>query len=882
MKRTSRLAFGSIGAIIAIAASLCLARGLFAAEPPGTALTLPSAGGIDALDPLLRKLATNRRLLIIAAHPDDEDTALLTLGSRGMGGEAAYLSLSRGDGGQNLIGDELGIGLGLIRTEELNAARRLDGARQFFTRAYDFGFTRSVDEAFRLWPKDALLEDTVRILRRFRPQVVVAIFSGTVRDGHGQHQASGIVAREAFRLAGDPAAFPQLAAEGLRPWQPAALYQTTRFLDREKTTLILPTGGLEPLNGRSFQQIAVASRSLHRSQGTGALQPIGPNEARVGWLEGGAGRDARDLFAGTESDLASLAAGVADPGRRTDVAARLSRVAALASEVRSRLSTSDLATATAPLSTILAELRASRGLVSPESPAGADAAATLDEKIRAAESALAVSAGIAIDALADGETVSPGESLNVTVQVADSGREGVEIESAALTSPDGWTVPAAAAGKPLAPGALAEWKLSAAAPAEGRPTIPYFLRNPLRGGMYDWTGVPPAVRGEPFAPPPLSAVVALKIGSSRVTISREVTLRIRDEEYGEIRHAVRAVPRVEVAVDPRLIAQSIRVGTSSPRFTVTVASNAAGPISGRIETAAPGGWKASSRPFSLARKGDRSVIEISLSPPPGGARAGRFEVPVSVVLDSGERFSAGIRIIDYEHIRPTPFPRESAVSLAAIDLRLPKLGNVGYVRGASDRVPEALMAVGVPLRLLSAADLERGDLSRYDTIVIGTRAYETEPALASANPRLLDWMRGGGLLIVQYQQYGFVDRGFAPEKLDIARPADRVTDETAAVRILAPDHPIFRTPNPIGPEDWEGWVQERGLYFAHEWAPAYTPLLGMADPGEAEQKGALLVATIGKGRYVYTGLAFFRELTAGVPGAYRLFANLLAWRPSRP
>ena len=658
-------------AIAAVSASLWLARALPAAEPPGTTLPPPSAGGIDALDPLLRKLATNRRLLIIAAHPDDEDTALLTLVSRGMGGEAAYLSLSRGDGGQNLIGDELGIGLGLIRTEELNAARRLDGARQYFSRAYDFGFTRSLDEAFRLWPKEALLEDAVRIIRRFRPQVVVAIFSGTSRDGHGQHQASGIVAREAFRLAGDPAAFPQLAAEGLRPWQPAVLYQTTRFMDREKTTLILPTGGLEPLNGKSFQQIAVASRSLHRSQGTGALQPIGPNEARVGWLEGTSGRDAKELFAGTDSELGSLAAGVADPARRADVAARLSRVAALATEVRTRLSASDLAASTAPIAAILGELRACRGLVSPDGPAGADAAATLDEKIRAAESALAISAGIAVDALADGETVAPGDSLNVTVQAAAAGREGVEIESAALASPDGWTVPAAAEGKPLAAGALAEWKLTASAPADARPTVPYFLRNPLRGGMYDWTGVPPAIRGEPFAPPPLSAVVALKIGSTRVSISREVTFRIRDEEYGEIRHAVRAVPRVEVAVDPRLIVHSIRAGTGAPRVTVTVASNSTAPLAGRIETAAPPGWKSAPAAFSLARKGDRAVVDVALSPPPGGARPGRFELPVSAVLDSGERFSAGIRVIDSEHIRPTPFPRESAVSLAAIDLRLP-------------------------------------------------------------------------------------------------------------------------------------------------------------------------------------------------------------------
>ena len=399
MKRTIRASVFAAGSFslalasaLALALALAFSQALSAAEPPGTALPPPSAGGIDALDPLLRKLATNRRLLVIAAHPDDEDTALLTLVARGMGGEAAYLSLSRGDGGQNLIGDELGVGLGLIRTEELNAARRLDGARQYFTRAYDFGFSKSLEETFRLWPKEALLEDAVRIIRRFRPQVVVAIFSGTPRDGHGQHQASGIVAREAFHLAGDPAAFPKLAAEGLAPWQPAALYQTTRFLDRDKTTIVLPTGGLEPLTGRTFQQIAVASRSLHRSQGTGALQPIGPNEARVGWLEGGSGaRDAKDLFAGTD-----VGAPGSRGGRRGPAPAPRGRGSRLwrappprPARLRSRISASDLsATVPAHRGDPGRPARRARRVRPRAPPDGTSAAATLDEKIRAAETAI--------------------------------------------------------------------------------------------------------------------------------------------------------------------------------------------------------------------------------------------------------------------------------------------------------------------------------------------------------------------------------------------------------------------------------------------------------------------------------------------------------------
>ena len=852
--------------------------GVFAVSPsPGTALPPPSAGGIEAIDAALRKLATNKRLLIIAAHPDDEDTALLTLVSRGMGGEAAYLSLTRGDGGQNLIGEELGPGLGLIRTEELSAARRLDGARQYFTRAYDFGFSKSLEETLRFWPKEALLEDAVRIIRRFRPQVVVAIFSGTPRDGHGQHQASGVIAREAFRLAGDPAAFPGLAAEGLRPWRPTALYQTTRFLDREKTTLVLPTGRLDPLTGRSFQQIAVASRSLHRSQGTGALQPIGPSEARVGWIEGGAGKDAKDLFAGTDSELPALSAGASDPALRRDLKARLSRVVDLAVEARGRLSPADPSSVIVPIATILQELRAVRNGLAKDSPQGANASATLEEKIHAAESALASAAGVTLDALCDREMLPPGESASVTVSVWNAGELPIDVVAVTLGSPEGWRLPEPVSeSHRIGPGKLEEWKLQTGVGAAS-PTVPYFLRRPLRGALYNWSDAPVFVRGEPFQQPPLVATAALEIARTQVLVSREVTYRFRDEAFGEVRHALRVVPRLEISVEPNLIPW--RIGQDrQASLEVSLSSNSWTPLEGHIEVALPSGWRAvAPRSFSLNARG-RALLPVSIEPP-SGLDTGRSTVAVTAVLDGGERFGTSIRIIDYEHIRPVPMPLTSLVELSAMHLRLPPLKSVGYVRGAADSVPEALRAVGVPIQILSDRDLEQGNLSRYDAVVVGSRAYETQPALASTNARMLDYVRAGGLLIVQYQQYGFVQGSFAPEKIEIGRPHDRVADETAVVKILEPAHPILTSPNRIGESDWEGWVQERGLYLAHSWAPAYTPLLAMADPGEPEQKGSLLVATVGKGHYVYTGLAFFRQLPAGVPGAYRLFANLLAWRP---
>ena len=845
------------------------------ATTPGTALAPPSTGGLAVLDPLLQKLTNNRRLLVIGAHPDDENTALLALVSRKLGGEAAYLSLSRGEGGQNLIGDELGVGLGLIRSQELMAARRLDGARQYFTRAYDFGFTRSLDETLRLWPREILLEDATRVVRRFRPQVVFATFTGTDRDGHGQHQASGVIAREVFHAAGDPAALPQLAAEGLTPWKPTTLVRSNWF-DRG-SGFPLPTGDVEPLTGRSYQQIAMASRSLHRSQDMGMLQPPGPAQTGAIWEEGGAGAEAKDLFAGVDTRLRSIAAEVSDPSRRAQAQERLDRVEAKAVQTRRELSPASLGDAVEPIASMLADLRAARALM--EDSPGARMIA--DEKITAAEAALAAAAGVSLDALADSETACPGESFPTTVSIWNAGARSAEVESVSLESPDGWSVPERPeAGHPVEAGTLSEWKLSAAVPGNTAPTLPYFLARPLSGSLYDWSGVSPLVRGEPFQRPPLFAVARVHIGAQTIRLAREVTYRYRDEAIGEIRHSLRVVPRVDVSVEPGLLVWPLERRQARP-VEVTLVSNCREPVAGSVEVSTPPGWsKPKPIAFSLAKKGERALVEIPL-PPPARPAAGRFEIPVTAVTAAGQSFATSIRLIDYEHIRPTPLPRPSQIALTALDLKLPTLRSVGYVRGASDRVPEALAAIGIPVRVLDEADLEHGDFSPYDAIVIGSRAYETEPALAKANARLLDYVRGGGLLIVQYQQYPFIEGGFAPARLEIARPHDRITDETAKVAALEPKHPILTTPNPIGEGDWDGWVQERGLYYAHEWDPSFTALLKMADPGGPAQRGGLLVSTVGAGHYVYTGLAFFRQLPAGVPGAYRLFANLLAWR-ARP
>jgi hypothetical protein len=421
-------------------------------------------------------------------------------------------------------------------------------------------------------------------------------------------------------------------------------------------------------------------------------------------------------------------------------------------------------------------------------------------------------------------------------------------------------------------------------PAGGAPTLPYFLRRPLRGALYDWSDAPPSLRGEPFEPPPLAARAVLALGLEsplelplELPIEREVVHRWADQALGEIRRPLRAAPPLELEVEPRLLV--VPTAAAGERLLeVELVARARRALAGSFEVTPPPGFAAPpAQPFALAENGGRQTLRVVLRAP-AAPPAGRASVRLAAVLESGERVTMAAPVVDYPHIRPTPRPRPAEVEVSAADLALPPLERVGYVRGASDAVPEQLAAVGVPLVLLDETALRAGDLSLYDAIVVGSRAYETDAALRAAHPRLLDYVRAGGTLVVQYQQYPFIEGRFAPHSLSIARPHDRVTDETAPVAHLAPDHPALSTPNRLGEADWQGWVQERGLYFAREWDAAYTPLLEMADPGGAPQRGGLLVARLGEGVYVYTGLAFFRQLPAGVPGAYRLFANLLALR----
>ncbi len=789
---------------------LCLLwpfRPLCSQSPPA------SSGGAPALHQADRMLGHNKRVLMIGAHPDDEDTELLTILVRHEGAEAAYLSLSRGEGGQNLIGPELFEGLGLIRTEELLAARSLDGARQYFGREFDFGYSKTIEETARFWPRDSVLKDIVRIIRRFRPQIVVSVWSGTPRDGHGHHQMAGWAAQEAFRIAGDPTRFPELSTEEhLAAWQPQKLFRSSRF-DPGATTITLDGGMLDPDVGQSYRQIAMRGRSLHRSQDMGQLQEPGPSAARLMVVDPRTGGPADGLWAGIDTTVSGL------------------------------------------------------------DQSGIEAT----DQRRHAATATAARNNLVFDAWTSDGRIIPGQPIVVKLIAWNAGAAPVDV-SMALDAPAGWTVGACASPRmTVAPGTLASCDVPVTVAPGAESTTPYFLRVD-RGpsALYVWSGSP-ASWGEPFEPPVMSGRFTFSgqgIPGNQI-LSRPVQHRYRDQAIGEIREPVFVVPRIDVKLDPP--ARVWATDWTTPReFTVTLQHGSAETTSGSVTLELPKGWPAvPSQRFTLAREEEREALRFQVRAP-AGLTPGHYEIRAVATDGENHRYQSGLDQVNYSHIRPRVWERPARSAILAAPIALPAVHHIGYVRGASDRVPEALAGIGLPVELLDRTALERADLSRYDVIVIGSRAYETDPALVDNNARLLAYANGGGRVVVQYQQQVFFNGKFAPAPLALGQPTDRVTDETAPVTVLAPSNPIFTRPNRIGPSDWIGWVQERGLYFARTWDSSFTPLLEMSDPGESPMRGSLLVRPVGKGTWIYTGISFFRQLPAGVPGAFRLFLNLLA------
>lgn len=812
--------------------------------------------GAQAMGLALRRLGTTKRVLMIGAHPDDEDTQLLAQLALEQGADVAYLSLSRGEGGQNGIGPELHEALGLLRTEELLAARRVDGAQQFFSRAYDFGFSKNADEAFRHWPRQELLRDVVGVIRVFRPDVVVAVFSGTPRDGHGQHQVSAIVAREAFDAAGDPSLFPEQIRAGLQPYRPKKYYRSLRG-SPDSATVRISVGTLDPLIGRSPFQLAMASRSRHRSQDMGVPQPAGPRWGYLLRLVPAATGPEQSMWEGIDTTLS-----LRDP--------RTAEYERIAGEVKGQASVLQPEAMADRLARAVHLLQDALPSASPAERF------TLQHELDDTERALTLAAGVQVDAVADAARIVPGEEFGLELSAWNGGTRPVTIAALDPALPAGWTATAqdAAPGE-LAPGALVRRRFRVRVPADAAPTEPYFLRQPRDGDLYRW----PAdwsVDARPFEPAPVQAVARVTLAGATVPVQREATFREVDPRQGELRRPVLVVPAVSVLLEPEVTILPTNDPSRALRYRVRLTGEAPQPVSGVLHVTVPPGWRADAdgQRITLA-PGEPRDVEVAVTPP-AGVTAGSIPVTAAFGADDGRSYSRGLELVDYPHIRARPLYRDAASAVRAFDVRVPAGLRVAYVEGAGEVGPSILHQLGITPSVLTADSLAGADLSKYDVIVTGIRAYEVRHDLAASNARLLDYVKRGGTLIVQYNKYEMVNGHFNPFPITLANPHDRITDETAPVRILDPASPVFTTPNRITDADWQGWVQERGLYFAHTWDPAYTPLLEMADPGEAPLRGGLLIAKYGQGTYVYTGLAFFRQLPEGVPGAWRLFANLLA------
>ncbi len=819
---------------------------------------------------------------MIGAHPDDEDTSMLAALAWGQGVQTAYLSLSRGEGGQNLIGLELNEGLGLLRTGELVSARSIDGGQQFFSRAFDFGFSKSAEETFDHWPEQELVRDVTWVIRTFRPYVVLSVFSGTRLDGHGQHQAAGISTRRAFEVSGDPTAFADQLELGVEPWAASKLYQLNRF-GSGTPSVVVQTGVLDPLLGRSYFQLAMDSRSQHRSQDMGAPQSPGPRTSGASFVEARIPIDAAaqdGLFTGIDTTLAGIAAGARAPDEVELISniARFRDAIGVASEL---LHPRDPARSVAALQDAIVELRSALSLAydAPESAGRTELVRVLESREKTATRAILAASRVVVDVRVERDRIVPGEDVGAEVMVWNGGSRDVSVQELSLVLPEGWEPPAdIETAARLGPGEIRQWRFRVQAPRTAKLSRPYFLEEPRTGALYNWP-MDESVRGKPGSPPLITGRAVLTVdGRAPLTVFRGGSHVGVDQADGEYRVPVFVVPAISVAVEPESAAWPTN-GRASRAVAVRVAALSQDMAEGEVALIAPEGWEATpvSQQFSLPAGGETSFIFQVRPAPTVEEGQATFR---AVVRSSAQEYVERVAFVDYSHVDPEALFRPAEFTVSYFPVVVSPDLRVGYVMGPGDAGPQALGDLGVQVELLGPDDFRSGDLDRFDTLVLGIRAYETREDLRNSNERLLEFARRGGTVIVQYNQYQYPAGEFAPLPVAIARPHDRITDPDAAVTFLDPEHPILSTPNQISGEDFEGWVHERGLYFLNSWDEGYTALLGMADPGEEPKLGSLLVTRVGEGAYVYTGLALFRQFPAGVPGAFRLLSNLVSLRGS--
>jgi LmbE family N-acetylglucosaminyl deacetylase len=791
---------------------------------------------------ILQRLRSFREMgsvLYIAAHPDDENTELITYFARGRNYRTAYLSLTRGDGGQNVLGPEFGSEIGVIRTQELLAARRLDGGRQFFSRAVDFGFSKDYRETLRIWDRQQVLSDMVRVIRKFRPDVLITRFSPVPGRTHGHHTASTVLALEAFKLAGDPNAFSE---QRLKPWQPQrtlwneSIYQKDDIGGSQQVRINV--GGNDPVSGESFAEIAGRSRSMHKTQGFGNFtipRKSGPRFETFQLLDGAP--MANDVLDGVDTTWSRVPGGA--------------KIGKLADEIIAQFDSQNRAASVPELLKLREELAA----LPVDDPVIVEKRAQLDRILQAC-------LGLEVQTTISRAEVVPGEKMNLHHSVVI--HSAIPVHWVAVRYPE--------IKQKIDP--EIDLLTNQSRSLDSTPTLPldtplsqpYWLREEGTAGLF--RADDPSLIGLPENPPAFPIEQVFEICGQTLVIPDEAVQVTTNSVNSEIRRRMEVIPPVSLdfVSDIALFAP----GTSHAVEVEMVASRA--DSTGILRLEAPGDWNVSpaKQSFHLATVGERAQFKFAITAPPQSATA-------KIIADAeigGVRYRNQRVEINYPHIPPQLL--QPLANLKAISLELATRGHVvGYLPGAGDSVAENLKQMGYSVKMLDDANLTPEQLRGLDAVVIGVRAFNVRDNIASQLPVLFAYVENGGTIIAQYNRPdGLKTTKLAP--FDLHLSGDRVTDEKAAVTLLVPDHPVLNTPNKITSADFDGWMQERGIYFPNQWNEHFTPILAFNDPGESPLKGGLLVAQYGKGYFVYTGLVFFRELPAGVPGAFRLFANLIS------
>ena len=828
--------------------------------------------GAVSLELLLRKLRTVGTFMQTTAHPDDEDNVLLSKLGHGEGMRTVLVSATRGEGGQNEIGPELFEALSLLRTQELESVHRFDGAEQFFTRAIDFGFSFSIDENIEKWGRDAIVGDYVRHIRATRPHVVAAFVCGG--EGGGQaHQASTVLTLEAVKAAADPSRFQEHMKEGLRPWQVLRTFCTEGFRPEkdkplEPDLIAVDDRMFEPLLGLTYGELGTEARSMHKCQGTSQLLPLpGESVSRVYRLRQDASgmttRPLKHMFEGLDMSLGGLARAAGGDG---PVAGALRDVAAAATA-------GDAANGLR----LVRQLRARLERTRLTDAAHYEIDFRMAQKERQFEQALLLSRGIDVEAIADDGVVTARQPLKITAFVADRGAPDLDVRRVVLGGVSTTTMPCWGKAEDGPRTCTVETRVADLAPTS------IYWKARTDAARYDFApGVP---FGAPFAPSPFQATFELVVAGHPIRVVRPIEFRYGDIVAGEKRMELHVVPQTAVSLEPSIavIPAQAKSDERSRTVRVTVANNAKGAASGAVQLSAPAQWSVTPRTAAVnfSREDEAHTVTFRVAPPAGVA-AGEYRLAV-VHASAADVVAEGYQIIDYAHVRRRHIVRGAVAQLKVIDAKIAPNLRVGYVVGVGDQVPQAIEQLGAAVQMIDAQELAAGDLSKYDVIVTGVRAYERRADLRANNHRLLAYAQRGGTVLVQYNKFEFNEAQYGPFPAKVS--SNRITDENAPVEILVPSHAVFNRPNRIDAREWQNWVQERGLYFLGDRDARYVDLVRMTDPfayNAGAKTGALVEAKVGRGRWMYIGLGLWRQLPAGTEGAYKLLANLLSLGARRP